>query len=131
MFRILAGVDRDEDRARAQANFVSSLPAATEEIEVVVMHIFQDNPEGADVSRIDAVRRMADKLEEFGIQYDMYETSGEPSTQVVKAAEELDVDMICLSGRHRSPTGKVIFGSVTQDVILSTTTPVVTVSPND
>ena len=130
MFRILAAVDQDTDRARAQAEFIASLPAATGEVEVVLMHIFQENPEGAGVTQIDAVRRMAEKLDEYGIAYDMHESSGEPAEQVVKAADELDVDMICLSGRQRSPTGKVVFGSVTQDVILSTTRPVLTVSPD-
>lgn len=131
MYRILVGIARDEERARAQAEFVESLPAAAAEVEAVLMHIFQDNPEGAGVPQIEAVRLVADLLEEAGIEYELYESSGEPAPEVVKAAEERDVDMICLSGRQRSPTGKVVFGSVTQDVILSTTRPVVTVSPED
>ena len=40
------------------------------------------------------------------------------------AAADVDADAICVSGRKRRPTGKAVFGSVTQDVILGTERPV-------
>jgi len=43
---------------------------------------------------------------------------------IVEAAQEHDVDVIFLAGRKRSPAGKVLFGSVTQGVALSTERPV-------
>jgi nucleotide-binding universal stress UspA family protein len=36
--------------------------------------------------------------------------------------------MICVAGRKRTPTGKVLFGSVTQAVILDTERPVLVCS---
>ncbi len=130
MYRILVGIDTDVDRASAQASMIESLPSAAEQIEPILFHVFQDNPEGRSVQQLDAVRRVADTFDERGIDYEYYEASGEPASEVIRAAEERDVDMICLSGRKQTPTGKVIFGSVTQAVILGTDIPVVTVSPD-
>lgn len=130
MFRILLGIDTDEDRAATQAELVTSLPAATEEVTAVVTHVFQDNPEGASIQQLAAVRRAVDILEDAGVDYRHHEASGEPASEIIAAADEIDADMICVSGRKRTPTGKVVFGSVTQEVILGTDRPVTTVRPS-
>ncbi len=130
MFRILVGIDTDERRASSQASTIASLPAADEEITAVLCHVFQDNPEGASVQQLESVRQAAESFDERGIDYEYYETSGEPASELIRTAEEQDFDMICLSGRQQTPTGKVIFGSVTQAVILGTDVPVVTVGPD-
>lgn len=129
MYRILVGIDTDVDRASAQASTIESLPGAAEEIEATLFHVFQDNPEGRSVQQLDAVRAVADSFDEAGVAYEYYEASGEPASELIRTAEEREVDMICLSGRKQTPAGKVIFGSVTQAVILGTDVPVVTVSP--
>lgn len=131
MYRILVGVETDEDRAMAQASMIESLPGASDEITAVLMHVFQDNPEGRSIPQLDGVRHAAAAFDESGIDYEYYEASGEPAPELIAAADELDADMLCLSGRKRSPTGKVVFGSVTQSVILGTDRPVVTVSPDE
>ncbi|WP_440770285.1 universal stress protein [Natronorubrum sp. DTA28] len=131
MYRILVGVETDEDRAMAQASMIESLPGANDEITAVLMHVFQDNPEGRSIPQLDGVRHAAAAFDEYGIDYEYYEASGEPAPELIAVADELDVDMLCLSGRKRSPTGKVVFGSVTQSVILGTDRPVVTVSPGE
>ncbi|TYL37728.1 universal stress protein [Natronococcus pandeyae] len=130
MYRVLVALDTDKDRALAQASMIESLPAATEEVSAILAHVFQDNPEGQSIPQLDGVRHVADAFDESGVDYEYYETSGEPASELIAAADEHDVDLICLSGRKRTPTGKVIFGSVTQSVILGTDRPVVTVSPD-
>ncbi|WP_312912513.1 universal stress protein [Natronosalvus caseinilyticus] len=130
MYRILVGLDTNVERAQAQARMVASLPAASTDVTAILTHVFQDNPEGASIQQLDSVRRAIDFLEDHDVEYEYYETSGEPATELVEAAAELDADMICLSGRKRTPTGKVLFGSVTQAVILSSERPVTTVSPS-
>lgn len=130
MYRVLVALDTDKDRALAQASMIESLPAATEGVSAILTHVFQDNPEGQSIPQLDGVRHAADAFDESGVDYEYYETSGEPASELIAAADEHDVDLICLSGRKRTPTGKVIFGSVTQSVILGTERPVVTVSPD-
>lgn len=130
MYRILVGLDTDEDRAREQASMIASLPGS-DEITAVLTHVFQENPEGRSVHQLASVRHVASVLDEHDIDYEYHETSGEPASELIATADELDVDMICVSGRRRTPTGKVIFGSVTQSVILGTDKPVVTVSPDE
>ncbi|MFC4437252.1 MULTISPECIES: universal stress protein [Natrialbaceae] len=129
MYRVLVALDTDRSRAMAQAAMVKSLPAATEAVSAILAHVFQENPEGQSTPQLEGVRHAADAFDEGGVDYEYYETSGDPASEIIRAADERDVDLICLSGRKRTPTGKVIFGSVTQSVILGTDRPVVTVSP--
>lgn len=129
MYRILVGLDTDVERATAQASMIESMPGAVDEITAILAHVFQENPEGRSVQQLDGVRHVAAAFDERGVDYEYYEASGEPASELIAAADETDADMICLSGRKRTPTGKVIFGSVTQSVILGTDMPVVTVSP--
>ncbi|AFZ72461.1 universal stress protein [Natronobacterium gregoryi] len=131
MYRILVALDTDVARAESQASTIESLPGSTEDVTAVLTHVFQDNPDGRSVQQLDGVRHIADRFDEAGIDYEYYETSGEPAPELIEAATALDADMLCLSGRKQTPTGKVIFGSVTQSVILETDLPVVTVSPGE
>ena len=52
---------------------------------------------------------------------------GEPTDSILSLAAELDASYVVIGGRQRSPTGKVLFGSVTQSVLLNADRPVVTV----
>lgn len=129
MYKVLLAVDENKDRAEAQATSITDLPG-TDEIEVVVFHDFVENPSGASVTQVGSVRRAVDILEEAGISHSLTEASGEPSETILKVAEEEDADLISLAGRDKTPTGKVLFGSVTQAVILNADRPVMVVTGN-
>ncbi|NHN43227.1 universal stress protein [Halorubellus sp. JP-L1] len=120
MYHVLLPIDDNEGRATAQANAIADLPAADTDVEVTVLHIFQDNPSGASVHQVGSVRRATEVLEAAGVEYALDEESGSPASEIVERAEDLDVDAICVAGRKRSPTGKALFGSVSQNVILDT-----------
>ncbi len=51
---------------------------------------------------------------------------GDPTDQILAEAEHLDARFVVVGGRRRSPVGKAIFGSTTQEVLLSADCPVVT-----
>lgn len=124
MYRILLAVDTDERRAKHQATVVGDMPGI-EEAEVVIYHCFTDNPSGASATQLASVHRAEEYLEERDVQIDINESSGDAATEIVAMADEVDADIICVGGRKRSPTGKALFGSVAQSVILSTDRPVV------
>lgn len=51
---------------------------------------------------------------------------GDAGEEIVRYANEQDASYICVGGRRRSAVGKALFGSVTQDVLMSAECPVVT-----
>ncbi len=124
MYHIVMAVDKSEERAVAEADAVLGLPRDPSDVHVTILHDFTDNPSGASVAQVSSVRRAQDKLEEAGVEVDLTESSGDPAEAIISAADELDADMIVLAARKRTPTGKVLFGSVTQAVLLGTARPV-------
>jgi nucleotide-binding universal stress UspA family protein len=127
MYRILAAVGTDEERALEQADAIADLPHSDSDVAVTLFHDFTDNPEGASVHRVAAVRRAADRLEDAGVAVEYAESSGDAAEAILETAAEIDADLLCLAPRERTPTGKVLFGSVTQQVILNSTRPTLVV----
>lgn len=52
---------------------------------------------------------------------------GQPASEIRQVADEVDARYVVIGGRKRSPTGKAIFGSTTQTVLLNADRPIVTV----
>jgi nucleotide-binding universal stress UspA family protein len=124
MYEVLLGLDDNEERARAQARTVANLPTASENVRAVLLHVFTDNTGGASVNQVASVRRAREVLDEAGVEVTMAEESGDPADQILDTASAYDVDAIAVAGRRRSPAGKAVFGSVSQEVILSADRPV-------
>lgn len=131
MYKIVVGVDESEERAQAQADEILNLPVDPAEVHVTVVHAFEDNPAGASVMQVRAVRRLVEALEDAGIEVELEEAGAEPETAIVSFAEEVDADLIVVAGRKRTPAGKLLFGSVTQSVILGTTRAVLVCSTQE
>jgi nucleotide-binding universal stress UspA family protein len=127
MHNILLPVDSSEERATAQSDAVRDVPHAAEEVRVYLLHVFDDR----DIAEKTAVRQTTggnvahERLGRVGIDVEPMSRHGDPAQEIIRAAEEIDADRILLGGRKRSPLGSLLFGSVTQEVMLDTSRPVV------
>jgi nucleotide-binding universal stress UspA family protein len=124
MYDVVVGVDDNKQRAVSCARAAADLPGDASEKRITLIHSFTDNPSGASATQLGSVREATEILEEHGIDVRVTESSGDPADQILDAAKNKDADLIVVSGRKRSPTGKALFGSVTQSVILSADRPV-------
>lgn len=135
MYQVLLALDQNETRAEQAAEAVENLPCSDAEVDVTILNVFEEF-EARQESTVrseqlydpedfpESVDAAIDVLEAAGVAYETRREHGEPATTIVEVAEELGADCIAMSGRKRRPTGKVIFGSVTQSVLLSASRPV-------
>ncbi len=128
MYTVLVALDGTDDRALVQAAAITALPDASNGVKAVLVHVFEDNPEGASVHRLSGTMRAVERLEEAGVTHELRETSGDPAIELLRLAEEIGADAICVSGRQRTRTGKALFGSVTQSILLEADRPVINVA---
>jgi len=124
MSRVLAAIGEDEERAVEQAAAIADLPRDASDVAVTLFHDFTDNTRGTSVHQVASVRRAAERLEAAGVEIEYAESSGPAAEEILDAADELDADPVSLAPRGRTPTGKALFGSVTQQVLLETDRPV-------
>ena len=125
MYRVLVPIDDSVERGLSQAKFIENLPRANDEVEATLTHVLQTD--GADLpepmatpSRVRAVREVRDHLQDAGISTEIREADVPPAQGIRGLADDIDADLVAMGGRKRSPAGKVLFGSVTQSVLLNT-----------
>lgn len=131
MTTILVSIDTDVERANEQVESILSLPLETAATRIVLYHVFRAGDEDADAKNLKSVATAMDRLEDAGFDVEVAQSSGDAAINVIDKAEEIDADLISLAGRKRSPTGKALFGSVTQDVILKSDRTVLLETTND
>lgn len=138
---VLLPVDPNEDRARAAAKAVAALPNAADAVEVLILNVHERieirDAEGGDIDSADwfdetdlpaSVLAAEEVLTAAGIAVETRRSHGDPGEVILETAEETGTDMIVMAGRKRTPVGKVLFGSVTQSVLLSADIPVTVVA---
>ncbi|SEV80024.1 universal stress protein [Natrinema salifodinae] len=142
MYEILLAVDSNVEQSLRSAAVVTGLPRASDEIEVTALNVFEEfdaTDAGGRASSEDlfedqpapeSLERTVEFLTEHGVSSTAERRHGEPPEEITNAARELDVDLIVMGGRRRSPVGKALFGSVVQAVLLDADRPV-TVSLSD
>lgn len=119
MTHVIVAVSDDEDRAAALAEAVAGVDWDVARTEFTVLHVYSDNDEGASILQHQPANRVVGTLEEAGYDVDLEERSGEAAAEIVRYADDAGADVIAIGGRKRSPAGKAIFGSTSQDVMLA------------
>lgn len=137
--------ETDEDRVETLADAAGEA-AGMAQTNVHILHVFTPSrferavdrlnygtgarPDPDDVvKRIGVVREVARELHtpvrDWGMTVTATGRIGESvSDEVVAAADETDAKRVVVGGRRRTPTGKTVFGSTAQEVLLTAPCPV-------
>ncbi|MFC7157170.1 universal stress protein [Halomarina halobia] len=70
------------------------------------------------------VGNVADRAREAGVDCVTVTREGDPTEAILDYIDAADIDVVVIGGRKRSPAGKLLFGSVTQSIVLHTDVPV-------
>jgi nucleotide-binding universal stress UspA family protein len=126
MYRVLVPIDGSEERAASQARAVTRLPNAADEVEAILLHVFDDDERAEQTAptQLSAGRRAEAVLADAGVRIRTESASGDPVEEILAAAEDDGVDAHVLGGRKRSTVGTLLFGSVSQAVTLRADIPV-------
>jgi len=109
--------------------------------DVVVAHVFTDDEYETAVDRLEfeavaeadpdevadrhtTVRKLRKLLVEADIPTSVRGAVGDHGEEIVALAGMTRSDLVVVGGRKRSPTGKAVFGSVAQEVMLEAPCPV-------
>ena len=136
--RILVPLDGSE-RSSSVLEVVKPL-AARAQAELVLLHVrplvLDPAPQwamkGSISSRGGAEHRyqeLADRLEAEQLKAWPALVDGEPAREILAQARELDVDLIAMATHGRTGLLRVLFGSVTQDVLRRSDRPLILIRP--
>lgn len=127
MYTVLLPVDADESRAQSQAAMVADLPQAAADVQVYLLHVFDDRQRAENTlpTQVPSGQAAMDRLQRADIPVELRSESGSPAATILRVADDVDADLIVLGGRKRSPLGSALFGSVSQQVTLDAKRPVV------
>ena len=138
---LLAIGPSDADRSETLIDAVLEV-AAPADATVTLAHVFTsseydevvsrlelaDDRETADpdavASRQSTIRQLTAVLDERSVGYEIRGAVGDHGPAIVDLATDVDADRVVVGGRRRSPTGKAVFGSTAQEVLLSAPCPV-------
>lgn len=137
MQTVLVPVNENEEQARRVERTVLDHPFDRDEIRLVVLNVFEEfeveSGEWAAISSDDfydeefppVAASVASNLADAGFDVDVRREHGDPAETILTVAEDVDAGSIVIAGRNRTPVGKVLFGSVTQAVLLDAAVSVV------
>lgn len=129
--------DRTEELAEAVVEVAE--PAGS---TVVLAHVFTQDEYEQVLDRLDfdtdldevhpdevagrhaTIRDLVSEISRADVDYEIRGAVGDHGTSIVDLATDVDADRVVVGGRKRSPTGKAVFGSTAQEVLLSAPCPV-------
>jgi nucleotide-binding universal stress UspA family protein len=142
---VVIAVGRDEG-ARADRFVEIGEELAECGASFVVAHVFR-NQETADKAaaqldlqdgsasdvarRLESVRRVRKGFDAAGVDYEVEGLVGDPGKKISELTGDVGANRVVVGGRQRSPTGKAVFGSTAQDILMSAQCPVTFVRRED
>ena len=137
MHTVLLPVDENVARANRAVDLLTTLPGEADELQAVVLNVSEEvkqpwlkefeSLERRDLDEADvpeSVITAVERLTEYGVETEMRLEHGDVTEQILAVADDVDADQLVMCGRKKSMTGKVLFGSIAQSVLLSTELPV-------
>ncbi len=86
---------------------------------------FESQPSADEVARrSQSVRDIKTILQDENIEHEVRGVVGEEGDTFVDLAETVSADLLYIQGKSRTPTGKALFGSTAQTVLLNAPCPV-------
>jgi nucleotide-binding universal stress UspA family protein len=85
-----------------------------------------DDPPSATelAARLEGIDVIAAELEAEGVPYEIRGSIGPEGETIIRKTESIGGDLLYLSGRKRSPTGKAVFGSTSHRIMMNASCPV-------
>lgn len=138
---LLAVGPGDADRSDQLAEAVLEV-AKPADATVVLAHVFTESEYDDVLDRLEfdrtvdeidpdavagrhsTIHELEDVFDEHDVDYKVQGAVGEHGPTIVDLAASTGADRVVVGGRRRSPTGKAVFGSTAQEVMLSAPCPV-------
>jgi nucleotide-binding universal stress UspA family protein len=80
----------------------------------------------------DGLRDLQARLSTSGVPFEFSQPVGvDAATELLTAMDRPDAEMLVIGIKHRNPVGKLLMGSVSQQVLLECPKPVLAVKPAD
>jgi nucleotide-binding universal stress UspA family protein len=81
-------------------------------------------------ARSGQVHDVEERLRESGVPFELRQPVGvDAATELLDAMDAADAELLVIGIRHRSPVGKLLLGSVSQQLLLECPKPVLAVKP--
>ena len=83
-------------------------------------------------ARSEEIQDVEERLNECGVEFELIQPVGVDTVdELLTAMKRDDAELLVIGIRHRSPVGKLLLGSVSQQLLLECPKPVLAVKPDE